>query len=41
MAKGTTYATRELQRKRALEKLKDPTHIWPDFSRNGPPLLKR
>ncbi len=31
-AKGVPNAVREHQRKKALEKLKDPTHKWPDVS---------
>jgi len=31
-AKSVPDAVRERHRRRALEKLKDPTHKWPDFS---------
>jgi hypothetical protein len=31
-AKALPAAARERQRKNRLEKAKDPTHKWPDFS---------
>ena len=31
-AKGVPNAVRQRQRKKALEKLKDPTQKWPDVS---------